>query len=202
MALVGLSSAPALAQSSGSSTATINVGTQPVLSLTVSPSTVTYANCDGGSSTTSTLGFPNATCFVGGVIDSAQGSAGGVTVTNTGAPSQVDVNGANAIPSDAGTNWTLVTDATPGANQFVEDGAGWSGNDADDSLEYTNSPQCDAAFGEGQGQGTKDNGACTAASTTGESTAEQLYIIGPASSTDTSSTFTTVITWTAVPPPS
>jgi hypothetical protein len=158
MALLGLSAGPALAAGSGSSTATINVATPAVLSLTVSPVTVTYASCAAGSSTASTLGFPNGLCYVGGNPTTAAGSSGGVTITNAGAPSQIDVNGANAIPSDAGTPWSLCGGAgglacsgasdSPGPNQLIEEGDGYAASRAGDTAGtvYSNTAQCDVAF--------------------------------------------------------
>jgi hypothetical protein len=200
LALVSLSGAPALAAGSGSSTATINVGTPPVLSLTVSPSTITYTNCAGGSSTPSTLGFPNGTCAVGDSPTLA-GSPGGVTITNTGEPSQIDVNGGNATPSDLVTPWSLTT-SLPGANQFSEETSGsvgiGHGTLLDDAplvsdSHLTSTPACDEAF-------DVPGGNCTTAIASGVATTEQLIMKGPSSSTDTSSTLATVITWTAVPP--
>jgi hypothetical protein len=203
MALVGVTAAPALAQGSGSGTATINV-VPSVLSVTISPTTFTYANCAGGSSTASTLGFPGASCYVGGNPTTAAGAAGDVTITNTGAPSQIDVNGANAVPSDSGTPWTLCNgpgpvcsqQVEPGPNQFTENGNGWSGSGPNgiSSNPYSNTPQCDKAF-----DYAVQGDTCSTPVPSGASTGEQLEILGPESSTDTSNSFTTTITWTAVP---
>jgi hypothetical protein len=199
MALVSLSAAPALAASTGSSTATINVMTA-VYSVTVSPAAFSFGNCSGGTSTSSSLGFPDGHCGYG----SSAGStfATGVTITNTGAAGHINVNGANAVPSDAGTPWTLCSEGGgtctnlvgglyyPGANQFsVETLSDDSSGNA--YIVLSNSPACDQAFDAGPA------GGCSAAS--GASQIEGQILSGPESSTDTSSTFTTTLTWTAGP---
>jgi hypothetical protein len=205
MALVGLVAAPAVAASSGSSTGTVEVVPPPVYSVTVSPATFTFGSCRGGSSTSTELGFPNGICNFGVLEESNTDSvAGGITITNTGEVSQIDVNGANAIPSDAGTPWTLCngTDGTtpecssknedPGVNQFIVDLIG-SETLAEGGVEMylSNSPSCDVAFAQ------TSSGGCSA--NTGSSQEEEVGLIGPASSTDTSPSFSTAITWTAVP---
>jgi hypothetical protein len=198
MALVGISAAPALAASTGSGTATINI-VPAVYSVTVSPATFSFGLCSTrlGASTGSSLGFPDGYCYYG---TGTSTYTTGVTITNTGAAGHIDVNGSNAVPSDAGTPWTLCSEQGgtctylsgglyyPGANQFQ------LGNlaDPDGSNAYTiisNSPACDEAFDASVG--------CSAAS--GASQIEGLEMTGPESSTDTSSTFTTTLTWTAGP---
>jgi hypothetical protein len=196
VAMGGFLAAPALAANSGSGTATINVA-PAVLSVSVSPST--FNLCPTGSPLT----IPNGSCAFGTLPSTGQ-SVGGVLVTNTGVAGHIDSNGANAVPSDSGTPWTLCVpfancgsaSANPGANQFTiqtdgfYNGAGVSGYDTND---LTNTPACDDTFSAG---GTTA-GSCSAAH--GASEDEQVNIFGPASSTDTSSVFTTVLTWTAVP---
>jgi hypothetical protein len=200
MALVGLSAAPALAASPGSSTGTITVAATAVYSVTVSPS-FSFGICTangGAPSTGSTLVFPNGYCFSG----TASGSVytAGVTITNTGAAGHIDVNGANADPSDLGTPWTLCGlatttpcpsgSATPGANQFEMTTWG-DPNGGNAYTTLSNSPVCDMAFDGGT------SGGCSA--TSGASQIEGQNMVGPESSTDTSSTFTTTLTWTAGP---
>lgn len=199
MSLVSLSAAPALAASTGSSTGTITVATPAVYSVTVSPSTFSFGSCGTnlGASTGSSLGFPNGKCLYG--TGSGSVYTTGFTITNTGAAGHIDVNGANAVPSDAGTPWTLCTEQStctndgglyPGANQFqVNTEADPEGSNAYAIL--SNSPACDGAFDGGT------TGGCSAAS--GASQIEGLVMTGPESSTDTSSTFTTTLTWTAGP---
>ena len=72
-ALMGATAVPAFAASSGSTTATVNV-IQPVRSIIVQQPSVQFANCSGGNSTSSEIGFPNGTC-----------TSPGVTINNTGA---------------------------------------------------------------------------------------------------------------------
>jgi hypothetical protein len=178
MTAVGMSGFFALpaAAASGSVATTVNIA---MVSLTVSPGAVTLAQCSGGNSTPTRLGFPNATC-----------TGGTVTVTNSGAGSHISMQGGNAIPSDNGTPWSLICPAstpqcatwsTPGADQFGLElifpiGGG----------EFVlPTPQPDVMFGTG------------GAATSGQSVPEPVDLWGPASSTDPSPSFTTTITWTA-----
>jgi hypothetical protein len=185
IALLSVSATPALAATTGSSTATINVAPE-VLSLSVSPATATFANC-GEDGTATELSFPNGTCDVGSGAGGASDDlvTGGITITNTGVAGDIDVNGADAIPSDGGTPWTLVpSTTTPGENEFTL----WTAWQYSTNLSTT--PACDEAF-------NAPDAGCGA--TTGQSTEEEIELRGPSSSTDTSSVFTTVISWTAVP---
>jgi hypothetical protein len=182
---------------SGSSTATVNIA---VRSVNVSPSTTTFNQCydaNGNLLPSAVLVFPFGMCQT---IDTAA-----VTITNGSAPGHIDVQGADAIPSDNGTHWTLCGGAGgpactssisnalvagikyPGQDQFVEltSIGGISGTLGTAPL--TNSPQCDDQFGS----------SCVA--TSGQATTESLVLQGPTASTDSSSSFTTVWTWTAVP---
>ena len=94
--------------SGASLTATVAVASQ-FKSVTVSTANETFVNCSGGSSSGSTLGFPNGGC------DTAP-----FNVTNNGTvPESVDVQATNALPSDGGTPWSLIGPAsTPGQDQF------------------------------------------------------------------------------------
>jgi hypothetical protein len=165
----------ALAASSGSVAETITVA---VRSVTVSPTSV--AMC----SSSAPLTFPNGTC-----------RASGITITNGSASGHIDVQGANAVPSDNGTNWTPCgssagTSCTgtngPGQDQYatIVNSIGPSGTI------LSNSPECDYGF-DGSTSG------CTAAS--GQSATENINVTGPSASTDSSPTFTSSVTWTAVP---
>jgi len=142
-----------------------------MLSLTVAPTSVTLDNCSGGSSTAHALGFPHGSC-----------SAGGITVTNTGAPSHVRVQGSDAVPSDNGKHWQLLA-ATTGLDQFDVQLNGPTGY----VTQLYTLPTCDQAF---------NAGTCTASE--GASTIESLGFFGPSATTDTSSSFTTTVTWIAV----
>lgn len=189
---VGVASAVPVgaASTSGSSTGTVNVTPPAVRSITVSPASFTFGACydHANTSTGSTLAFPNGYCYIAN-------NGSGITITNGTAASHIDVQGADAVPSDAGTHWTLCTVGTssclgssnqPGQDQFGErvDVSG----QADPWL--TNSTQCDTAF---------DAPTSSCAATAGQATTETLTLVGPSGSTDTSTTFSTVLTWTAAP---
>jgi hypothetical protein len=175
----GICTLPAAAASgTGSVAATIHVGSS-VLSLTVSPSTFDY--CTSGTPLT----FPNGFCGASSPVTVTMGSVGG----------HIDVNGADALPSDSGTPWTLcdgtgggpacAAPRTPGPDQYLE-GQIINLAPALNSFLY-DSPECDVAFGS----------ACQASA--GASVAEQYAMTGPSSSTSTASSFSTTITWTALP---
>ena len=180
---LGLASVmPVSASSSGGTTATVNIA---VRSITVSPSTSTFDYCADNTykSTGGYLSFPNGICAV----------TSGVTITNGTASGNIDVQGADAIPSDNGTHWTLCGGTGPsctggagnaGQDQFRE----LESNNSNNSPLLTTSPQCDTAF---------NAGSCAA--TSGQAATQALNLYGPSASTDTSSSFSTVWTWTAVP---
>lgn len=122
---------------------------------------------------------------------------GTVLITNGGAPSHVEIAGSDAVPSDGEKHWTLCggvgqlctgKNGRPGRDQFEATTLGGvkktiSGT----TLTYT--PLCDIAFAPGSG--------CTAAA--GQTASEGLALLVPTISTDTASTFTTLIAWTAAP---
>jgi hypothetical protein len=195
-----LGTAPyAFAANSGSVTATIYAQAPSTYSITVGPSAISFC------SVTSPLTYPDGSCGYGHIPGSGS-VTGGVTITNTGAAGHIDVNGADAVPSDNVTsdNWTLCGSSCdgptedglpagaapqlPGPNQFELD------TESNTSVGFgpvvLNAPQCDTAF-------TGSTNACSA--TTGQSQDEAIGFTGPSSTTDTSSTFSTTITWTAGP---
>jgi hypothetical protein len=166
----------ALAATSGSVSETITVA---VRSVTVSPSSASLC------SSASPLTFPNGRC-----------QTSNITITNGSAAGHIDVNGADAIPADSGTHWTLCAGTVAptcsgggnaGQDQYREN----TFNNSNTSIrpDLTNTPQCDTSFAPGS--------ACAAAA--GQSTKEFIAMTGPSASTDTSSTFTSSVTWTAVP---
>ena len=183
----------------GSSIAiTLNV-VPTLVKVSVSPSSATFANCTGGNaglntaSTPDALGFPNGSCWLG-----TPGSNGSfpITITNTGVAANVYVSGANAIPSDGGTQWGLCNlgtspavacsgaDGKPGTNQYVVQnfaGAIMNAGGLTDTL------TCDALFSGGQ---------CLAVS--GNSQSEGIKLTGPTSSSDHSTSWTVTINWLAV----
>lgn len=178
-ALAVLPIEPARAAQSATATATINV---LIRSVTLSTSNLTYGGCTGGSSTGSSLGFPNGICTTGTVV-----------VTNGSAPATISVTAANAVPSDGGKAWApcggsgtprcAVGLRSPGTDQYLEELGNGSG-----TVVLGTSPFCDPDF--------SSHGPCRAANP-GQAANEVLQLVGPQSSTDNSATFTTSITWTA-----
>jgi hypothetical protein len=188
LAMVGLVGVPpANASTDGGTTATVTVA---VRSITVSPSTTAFDTCSG-QGTLHVITFPDAVCTTSGSHD--------VTITNGTAPGHIDVFGADAIPADNGTHWTLCTmtaspplctgpSGAPGPDQFNEIDQNASTINVNGPSLTTASPgQCDTGFSSG----------CVAGSS--QQVSEDLQLEGPSSSTDASATFTTVWTWTAVP---
>ncbi|HEX6488363.1 MAG TPA: hypothetical protein VF137_05740 [Candidatus Dormibacteraeota bacterium] len=179
-------------------TATIDIA---VRSVTVTPSTITYGNCvDGSGQSTATGLVAGGACNTGATT---------ITITNGPVGGTIDVNGADAIPSDNGTHWTLCggngapnctgssnptqppypifAGNLPGPNQFAEE---TNSTAANGGTILSGTPQCDRAFA--------NPAVCTA--TAGQvATGEVLTLWGPQSWTDPSLTFTTVVTWTAAP---
>lgn len=103
------------------------------------------------------------------------------------------------MPSDNGTHWTLcggtggasctgTGGAQPGQDQFKQGTVNATATPT--PVPMTTSPACDTEF-----DGTK--GDCAAAG--GQAQTENLFLVGPSASTDTSASFTTIVTWTAVP---
>jgi hypothetical protein len=172
----------------------------------VSPATTTFDSCfdPTNGNPISALAFPNGFCQTSNTDN--------VTITTGSQPSTVDVQGSDAVPSDNGTHWTLCgaesgsrctgptplfgapitqSQQEPGQDQFAEQ-TSLNGFDDSQSLDFgpplTTSPQCDTAFG---------TGSCSAHSS--QATTEVLILLGPESSTDASTAFSTTWTWTAAP---
>jgi hypothetical protein len=122
---------------------------------------------------------------------------GTVVITNGETPSHVDVAGSDAVPADAAKHWTLCGDGgqpctgksgRPGRDQFQATTLGGTKKTSSGTiLRYA--PLCDTAFDQGSG--------CNAAS--GQTANEGLAVLVPSLSTDTSTTFTTLVAWTAAP---
>jgi hypothetical protein len=178
----GLVTLPAAAASgTGSVSATINVGSN-ALSLTVSPSTFDYCT------PTAPLTFPNGPCP----------ASSDVTVTFGNVAGHVDVNGADAVPLGGGTHWTLCggtsggpactggASETPGVDQYAE--GEFIGTTVPTNALLGNAPICDLGFGPTCGEATA-----------GQSATEKYIMVGPSSSSSTASSFSTSITWTALP---
>jgi hypothetical protein len=177
---------------SGSLTETIDVG---VRSLTVSPPAVSI--CSPASPLTS----PNGDCPSSDFIAVTNGPVGG----------HIDVNGTDAVPSDGGTHWTLCSyyvdcagpgfgsGHLPGSDQYAT-GAYQTYDQFGDAVGpfLENSPECDTSWSGLAGARVSGLGVCVPVSAN-QTASEYLYVRGPSSSTDQSPTFTTSVTWTAVP---
>ncbi len=195
----GYSSPPSGAGQSAS--VNLSLSTVPtVRSVTVSPATASFSGCTGGKalantqSTPTKLGFPNGRCWVG-----ALGGTFPITITNTGIASNIDVNGASAVPSDDITEWSLCnigdnpaapctgrSNDLPGTDQYLVQNFGPYG---ENSSGLTDDPQCDHEF--------DSNGHCWAMQ--GAFQTEGIELTGPLQSTDNSTKWTVTITWTPVP---
>ncbi len=158
VASCGISAAPQGAGTSGS--ISLSLTTVPtVRSITVSPATAAFSECEGGKSSQDTkstlgkLGFPNGQCSVGLTNPAVYP----ITITNTGIASYVYVNGTSASPADDGSQWALCNigdhpavacrsndkrlpgaDLVPGAELPVPFGESRSG--------ITGTPACDEEF--------------------------------------------------------
>jgi hypothetical protein len=163
-----------------------------VLSVTVSPSSGSFGFCHGGDSTSSTeLGFPNGDCQMHGLV-----------LTNTGLPGHMMVTGGPMSPVGGGTSWVLcgssdgiapicsgasrpgIKSVPPGAEQYSLATTTPTGG-----VLLSTQPQCDRAFGSG--------GTCAAAP--GQSSTENLLLLGPESTGNGASNYTTIVTWTVTP---
>jgi hypothetical protein len=193
--------------SSGSATLTIPV-VVAVKSITLSFSSMSYGTCSGGTSTGTALGFPNGVC-----------STPQLDLTTGTAPSNVSIMGANAVPSDSGTNWVLcwpfpgAPTSTPTCAGSTDTSTGYARPGADSyaecSMPITESTGCDntgPAFGGQEGVfsyqpvcdqafnnlGTPISCINVPAQTTSH---EFISITGPSSSSDASNSFTATVTW-------
>lgn len=197
----------AAAVSGGSGTTTAHLKVVPTIrSVTVSPGTVTFGNCTGGSgytnSTSNTLGYPNGSCTVGAIGVNEQFP---ITVTYTGIPGSVDVSGSDAVPADSGTEWTLCS--PPGSPHGQNACAGAQGLPGDDQYMVMNfaeavqnaevltvTPACDQEF--------DSHGGCAATPQEFQHQVqhEGLLLTGPRAWDDHSTSWTMTVTWTAVGP--
>ncbi len=205
-ALVGLTacgsaSAPPAGAGQGTSIAVSLKVVPTIRSVTITPAKAKFGDCGGGNaslntaSTSGELGYPNGHCWLG-----APKTSFPITITNTGIASYMYVNGANAVPSDSGTEWSLCNPGSkpavtctsnnglsPGKNQYVVQN--FSPNRKLNAAGLTNTLACDPEFGLTSG--------CW--STYGQSQREGLLLTGPAEIDDTSTSWTVTITWTPVP---
>ena len=200
VAACGITSAPQGAGTSGS--VSLSLTTVPtVRSVTVSPATAAFSECEGGQASQNTkstlgkLGFPNGQCSVGlmnpGVYP--------ITITNTGIASYIYVDGTSASPADDGSQWALCDigdhpavactshdKRLPGADQYLVQNFSPFGESRSG---VTGAPACDQVFGPSDG--------CWAVE--GASQTEGLELTGPQASSDGSTKWTMTVTWTPVP---
>jgi hypothetical protein len=174
-----------------------------VRSVTVSPAKASFGRCQGGSaadntaSTNGRLGYPNGKCWVG--LPSPYGVFP-IKITNSGIASYIDVNGSSATPSDNDSEWGLCNVGShpavacsgkdkraPGNNQYLVENFGPNSRRSTTGL--TSAPACDAVF--------TARGKCWAVQ--GASQTEGIELIGPAATSDNSTSWTVTITWTPVP---
>jgi hypothetical protein len=191
----------------GAGTTTGHLSVVPTIrSVTVSPGSVTFGNCTGGGGYTNSvgtsMGYPNGSCSVGlvGINESFP-----ITVTYTGIPGDVFVNGSSAVPSDDGKSWAL---CTPNSTTTCTGGEGLPGTDqymvsnfaqgVADAGVLTTSPRCDEEFN------SQPDGGCSATPPEFKSQVqhEGLLLTGPESWSDHSTSWTLSVTWTAVGPSS
>ncbi len=215
-----LSVAPAGAdESSGSVTATVTLAQGPIRELTVTAGGLTYDDCwDDAGSTSVALGFANWTCRLDDPVN----------VTNVDNAGEIDVMASNMEPSDGtGTPWQLcethdsipnglgfplasddpsdptcdgpmTTDLNdqfgpgPAADQYLQAIMGKDGDGDPVAFPVSSSPVCDLSFSFEDYENT-----CIAE--VGESSAQTLVMMGPASSTDESTQFSNTVTWVALP---
>jgi len=179
---VAIAAMPAAA-APGSLSLSLSTVAQAVKSVTVTPTSDAYTSCIYGSSSGSNLGFPRGACT---------SLPTGVTVTNGTTPALILVNGADMVPSDSGTHWTLQSGPVTTADHYYET---VSSNDLYNSgasqggvpfLALSNTAACESIFLPACGN-----------SNAGQSAIEFPGITGPQTSSDTSSSWTTSITWTA-----
>jgi len=186
----------AQAQDSGGVNVTVNTA---VRSISVTPSSATYGDCSGGSA--DALNFPNGECRA----PSSQVVPASITVANGPVSGHVNVTGASFFGLDMDTNsqWQLCNtiDNGLGGNPGCTGASGVPGqNQAHESAVHAantlsqialgTAAQCDNAF-------VGDNSGCTASANQSEQ--EYLSLVGPSSTTNPTSTFSTTVTWTAVP---
>ena len=180
---------------SASTNATVNV-IASTRSITVSPGSVTFKHCSGGSpdnpSTSTKLGYPNATCSVG--LTSADGPLP-IKIHNTGTRAKIEVSASNANPSGTGPEWQLcgppgtvscTSGSNPGENQFEA----WITAKGIPRAGLTASAVCDSDFSAANGCNAKR----------GQSGNEGIQLLGPAGFNSTSTSYTITITWMAAPP--
>ena len=173
------------ANAAGSASTHVTVAAAAVRSVTVNDATLQLGSCTYGSqSTGDVLAFPHGECI----------SPSPPTITNGGVAGHIYVSTTGITPSDNGTPWTICSClGAPGpdqANVFT------TPNLTSSTRAYVGThPLCDTAFA--PHGGAMQTGSCQAAPF--QSATEYLLLDGPSSSTDTATTWSFDVTWTAMP---
>lgn len=194
-------------QTGPSSSTTGHLSVVPTIrSITVSPGSVQFGGCTGGSgatdSTQRAMGYPNGSCYVGSITHQSYP----ITVTYSGLPGEVYVTGTNAVPADGGKQWALCSpqgtsqgngptlcsggEGLPGQDQYWVENFAQGAN----SAVLTTTAACDQEFDTG--------GGCTAspAEFSKQTQHEGLLLTGPKTWDDHSTSWTMTVTWTAIGP--
>jgi hypothetical protein len=198
VALLATVATSASAGNPASLNVTLSTVSQAVKSVTVSPVGINYSQCVYGSSSGSNLGFPNGACLT---------PIPGVAVQNGNTPATILVNGADMVPSDAGTHWTLCVFTVNCSGPFSFGGNPLPGPDQYyESLNAAGGYNTQPQTGQGPFLGLTTTAACDSIlspnpgcpqSMPGQQKTEFPAITGPSSSSDPSTTWTTSIVWTA-----
>jgi hypothetical protein len=181
--IAALGSVPASASGPANLSVSVLSTSAPVKSVTLNIGNDSYTNCTGGNSTGTAIGYPNGHCT----------GTSPVQITNGSAAATILVNGADMVPSNNGTHWTLCgasggpacTGSLPGLDQYSE---AISSSLSGVPLQLLgNTTVCDTIF----------DSACTGSGPNVQQT-EYLAITGPSSSSESAGlTWTSTITWTA-----
>ena len=180
IAMSGLAPVIANAQTSGSGAATLTISVEPppVRSVTVSSSTLSYAQCTRAGSSTPRLTFPNGLC------------RSTFSLTIGPAPSRLRSE-MTLLTSPTGTSWANCVCSTPGTDQFglyESYGSAQSGGATRGiygALKQTQPTILTFSHASG------DVG--------GEVLPATFYLFGPAASTSAEGTWTHTVSWTALP---
>lgn len=158
-----------------------------IRSVVVDPPAVAFGGCTrADGSPASGMTYPHGRCVTPDIV-----------VTNTGAPSSIHVIGSEAVPSDAGPPWVLCFGSScgagsdrPGTDQYLGRtfAAGFPGQQF-----LAATARCDYAFA----TTVATSPSCWA--TSGQSQTERVEIVGPQVSSSAAKTFSTTLTWIAVP---
>ena len=183
-ALLALVATPTAAFAGSSVHVTLDAAA--VRSVTVSLASLKLGSCTYGSASTGdTLAFPNGRCI----------SPVPPVITNGGVAGHIDVATTAPTPADGGTLWAVCacTSGPPGADQIGIETTQSPGTRSFSPVVTT--PRCDGAWSPTVGI----QGGSPCAANPFQSATEYIQILGPASSTDPSTSWSFDVTWSAVP---